>query len=123
MTEQYLVIEPSGEVRWEEIRREALLDRLHEIIDCDCVEQVRTIIPDLVLIVDESGRVKTPPKEHNELCSWLYMGWIVGVDDIVGTAVLATLKPVGPYHELDWFTITDRQKAFLLSLGFEIPDK
>ena len=121
MTEKYLVIHPDGKLTWEEIPREQMLDRLHEIIGCSTVEQVRTMIRGIVLIVDESGRIKDPPQNHNALASCLYYGWIAGMDDIVGPAVLAALRPVGPYHELDWFPLNEPELNTLRNLGFQIP--
>lgn len=123
MTEKYLVIQTDGKLRWEEIPRDYLLDRLHEIIGCSCVEQVRTIVTNIVMIVDESGRIKNPPQQHNALASTLYYGWITGMDDIVGPAVLAELRPVGPYQELDWFPLRPINLVLLSSLGFEIPEE
>lgn len=121
---KYLVFEPDGSMRWEEIDRARLLQGLHKIINCDCVEQVRTVINNLVLIVDESGRIKTPPKEHNDLASCLYLGWILGSDNIVGTAVLASLEvdPESEYGELDWFPVNDQHQQMLKSLGIELPE-
>lgn len=121
---KYLVMEPSGSMRWEEIDRARILGRLHEIIDCNCVEQVRTVIHNLVLIVDESGRIKTPPKEHNDLASCLYLGWILGSDNIVGTAVLASLEvdPESEYGEMDWFPVNELHQQILKELSFSIPE-
>lgn len=100
-----------------------MLDKLHEIIGCSCVEQVRTIVKNVVMIVDESGKIKNPPQEHNALASTLYYGWIAGMDNIVGPAVLAELRPVGPYQELDWFPLRPINLVRLSSLGFEIQEE
>lgn len=120
---KYLVVYPDGDLHWEEIPDPAhehdyvRLDRMHEIIGCNCVEQVRTVYPDICLVIDESGKIKDPPQEHNELASRLYYGYQIGVDDILGPAILCGLAPVGPYHELDWVPLNDRQLS-LLSLVF-----
>lgn len=121
---KYLVFEPDGSMRWEEIDRAQLLPELYKLIDCNCVEQVRTVIHNLVLIVDESGRIKTPPKEHNDLASCLYLGWILGSDDIVGTAVLTSLEvdPESEYGELDWFPVNEQHQQILKDLGFRLPE-
>lgn len=122
MTEKFHVIYPSGEIRLEEINRAYLLDRMHEIIGCDCLEQVRTIVPGLVMIVDESGKIKDPPQDHNELASLLYMGYLKGPDDICGPAILASLQPSGPYDEMDWFPITHFHYTVLHMMGYELPE-
>ena len=122
MVEKYSVIYPSGEIRLEEINRELMLDRMHEIIGCDCLEQVHTIVPGMVLIVDESGKIKDPPQQHNELASLLYMGYLKGPDDICGPAILASLQPTGPLEEMDWFPITQFHACVLHMMGFELPE-
>lgn len=99
--EKYLCIYPDGRVQWVAIDRDDLLDDLYRIIGCRCVERVRTTLKDIVIIIDESGKLKDPPKLHNELASRLYAGWLYG-DDIVGPAVVMGLRRVPPYWEEDW---------------------
>lgn len=121
--ERYLVVYPSGKVEFQEIQRENMLDRLHEIIGCSCVEQVRTVVPGLVMIVDESGRIKEPPQEHNEFASRFYYGFLCGADDIVGPAVFANLVPAPPYNELDWAPLWRSQIRIVFAvLGMPIPE-
>lgn len=118
--ENYLVIEPSGSLRWVEIDRARLLDGLYKAIGCDCVENVRTIIPDVCLIVDESGKIKFPPQPHNAAASRLYRGWLLGLDNIVGPAVVAAIHLVD--GESDWVPLNDAELAKLRALGFQIPE-
>lgn len=103
--EKYMVIEPSGDVRWIEIDRLNLLEEFYDAIGCDCLENVRTIIPDVCLIVDESGRIKDPPQLHNDRASHMYLGWILGCDDIVGPAIVAAIHLVD--GESDWVPLND----------------
>lgn len=132
--DKYLRIDPSGEITWISIDRVPYswdpgtlgpsLDQLYAAIGCSCIEQVRSVLPGVVLIVDESGRVKDPPQRHNELASRLYYGWLCGMDDIVGPAVVAALRPTGPLGELDMFPLNGTELAkLLLYLGLQIPDK
>lgn len=113
MTEKYHVLWPDSRITLEEIPRDQMLDRMYEIIGCDCVEQVRTWLNGVCLIVDESGRIKDPPQQHNNPASFLYFGWIFGNDDIVGPAILVSLQRTGPLDELDWFPLTDEQSKTL----------
>lgn len=99
--EKYLCIYPSGKVQWIALDPAHRLDELHRIIGCSCVEQVRTTLKDIVIIIDDSGKIKDPPQPHNELASRLYAGWLYG-DDIVGPAVVMALHRVPPYWEEDW---------------------
>lgn len=136
MMEMYLKIDPSGELSWIELERCARHDDiycgaealsifdLYSVIGCSCVEPVRTVLPNIVIMVDESGRIKSPPKPHNELASRLYAGWLLGRDNIVGTAVVFALRPTEPIGELDLFPLTPAEESLLsLSLGAVLPDK
>lgn len=132
MTEKYLRIDPSSDISWVEIDRvpyefdpsiEGMsLDQIYQHIGCSCMEQVRTVIPGVVLLVDESGRVKSPPQRHNEIASRLYYGWLVGMDDIVGPALVCSLRPTEPLGELDLFPLNQVELAKLsLCLGVQLP--
>lgn len=131
MAEKYLKIDPSGDISWVSIDRVPYtwtdgegvdLKQIYREIGCDCIEQVRTVIPGIVLLVDESGKIKDPPQRHNEIASRLYAGWLCGADDIVGPAIVCALRPTGPLHELDLFPLNLVELAKLsLSLGVELP--
>lgn len=133
MTEKYLRIDPSGEITWIQLDRVLHkycdgdgpdLDQIHASIGCSCMEQVRTVIPGIVLLIDESGKIKDPPQRHNEIASRLYYGFLIGKDDIVGPVIVAALRPTEPYGELDLFPLNDVELAKLsLCLGVELPDQ
>ena len=133
MAEKYLCIDPSGVINWVDIDRVPYkwcdgdgpsLFQIHAIIGCSCMEQVRTVIPGIVLLVDDSGQVKDPPQRHNEIASRLYYGFLIGKDDIVGPVIVAALRPTEPYGELDLFPLNDVELAKLsLCLGVELPDQ
>ena len=122
MAEQYWVIHPSGELQLETIPRDQMLDRMHEIIGCDCVEQVYTIVPGVCIVIDESGKIKNPPQPFNPRASSLYNGWLCGRDPIVGPAILVELARTGPYDELDWFPLSPRQLFRVMSVIGEYSD-
>lgn len=133
MTEKYLRIDPSGDVSWINIDRvpykwdpgyEGIsLDQIYAAIDCSCMEQVHTIINRVVMIVDESGKLKRPVKPHNELASRLYAGWLYGIDDIVGSVILCELRATEPYGEMDLFPLSPANLARVsLSLGVCLPE-
>lgn len=131
MTEQYLRIDPSGEISWINIDRvpykwtdgEGMnIDQIYAAIGCSCFEQVRTVLPGIVLLVDESGKLKNPPQRHNELASRLYRGWLCGSDNIVGPAILCSMRPTGPLSELDLFPLNHTELSKLsLCLGVKLP--
>ena len=86
------------------------MDDVRKIIGCEWLEQVRTNVPDVVMLIDETGKIQRVPKPHNELASRLYNGWNpVLIDDIVGTAVLFGLRPTEPLGELDLFPLSFTQ--------------
>ena len=135
MLEKHLVIYPSGELKWVELERlpryncvyhgeEALSNEdIRKVIDCDCLEQVHTLIPNVVMVIDESGKIRRPPKVHNELASRLYGGWHPRrIDDIVGIAVLFSLRPCNSLGELEWFPLSPAELAKVsLQMAFPIP--
>lgn len=133
MTEKYLRIDPSGDVSWVSIDRvpydfdpsiEGLnLDQVYAAIGCSCFEQVRTIIPSIVLLVDESGKLKTPPQTHNELASRFYLGYLLGLDDIAGPAIVAAMRPSPPIGEYDLFPLLHSELLKVeLILGKKVTD-
>lgn len=133
MIEKYLRIDPSGEITWIQIdcvhyswcdADGLCLDQVHAAIGCDCMEQVRTVIPGIVLLIDESGKIKDPPQRHNEVASRLYYGFLIGKDDIVGPAIVAALRPTEPFGDRDLFPLNQVELAILsLCLGVELPDQ
>lgn len=132
MTERYLRIDPSGEISWISIDRvpykwvdaEGLnIDQIYAAIGCDCFEQVHTIIPGIVLLIDESGKMKTPPQDHNELASRFYMGYLHGLDNIVGPAIVAAMRPTPPIGEHDLFPLLPSELLKVeLILGKRVPE-
>ena len=134
MTEKYLKIDPSGEISWIQIDRVPYFwdpsilgssgDQIRAAIGCSCFEQVRTVIPGIVILVDESGKLKSPPQRHNHLASQLYAGWLLGGDDIVGPAIVFALRSTEPYGEQDIFPLNPAELARLsLCLGVPIPEE
>ena len=122
MIEKYLVIHPSGKLEWAELERkprndgifngeETLnMDDVRKIIGCEWLEQVHTNVPDVVMLIDETGKIQQKPKPHNELAFRLYNGWNpIPMDDIVGIAVLFGLRPTEPLGELDLFPLSFTQ--------------
>jgi len=120
MKEKYLRIDPDGTISWIELDRlprynkiycgaEAIsLQDLYPVIGCSCVEQVYTIIPGVVIMVDESGKIKDPPQLINYKASRLYAGSAHG-DFIYGPAVVFALKRTPPYGEVDIFPLSGDQ--------------
>lgn len=135
LVEKHLLFSPSGEISWIDLDREpnndpvfqgdpALsFDQIYAAIGCDCVEQVRTVLPGIVLVIDESGKIKDLPQRHNELASRLYYGYQIGRYDICGPAILMALRRSGPYGEEDWHPLDAADLARLsLYLGVCIPE-
>lgn len=129
MKVKHLVIYPSGDLKWVELdlnrRYDDIyegdwaydLDQIYSIIGCDCVEQVSLQIPGIVILIDESGKIKNSPQQHNELASRLYGGYAFG-DDIVGPALF--FRQEGPnIHPL---LLPDEERLSLF-LGVKLPDK
>lgn len=119
--EKYLVIEPDGSFRWITTTRDRLLSDFYDAIGCDCLENVRSIVPDVCLIVDESGKIKIPRQEYNEKASQFYLGYWLGEDAIVGPAILAAIHLVD--GEPDWVPLNHAELQKVISfLGIELPE-
>lgn len=133
VAERYLRLDPSGAISWISIDRvpyefdpsiEGLsLDQVYAAIGCSCIEQVSTIIPGIVILIDESGKMKTPPQAHNELASRLYAGYLYGLDNIVGPAIVCAMRLTSPIGEYDLFPLYHRELSQLSSiLGVHLPE-
>ena len=133
MAEKYLRIDPSGDVSWINIDRVPYdfdpsinglcLDQIYAAIGCSCFEQVRTIIPGVVLLVDESGKIKIPAQAPNELASRFYLGYYHGVDYISGPAIVAAMRPTPPIGEYDLFPLLPSELLKVeLALGKKVPE-
>lgn len=127
--DKHLVIYPSGEMKWVELHRARMFDDIYcgdyaydlndiyRVIGADFFEQVSLLLPGIVILIDECGKIKTPPQEHNELASRLYGGYQFG-DDIVGPAIF--FKQIGP----NIYPLEPVDEARLsLFLGVKLPDK
>lgn len=132
--ERYLKIDPDGTLSWIPLCRKPRYDSvyngaeaisvadLYPVIGCSCVEQVYTRIGRVVILVDESGKVKNPPQKVNPLASKLYAGAPYG-DMIHGPAVVFAMRPTPPIGEHDLFPLTKNELNLLsVCLGVRIPD-
>lgn len=95
MKQKYLFIPADAEApcRWVEIESDSCSgfnDDVHRLIDCDCYEQVYIKNDDIVFLVDESGKIKNPPKPINVRASEFYPGTMYG-DPIVGDVIVCSL--------------------------------
>lgn len=135
MVEKYLKIDPSGELSWIELERCPRYDEIYQgaesisladlypIIGCSCCEQVYSVIPGIVFMVDESGKIKDPMQPYNRLGSRLYDGSAFG-DYIHGSIVLFSMQRTEPYGEYDLFPLSASDEAKLsLFLGVSLPEK
>lgn len=129
MQVKHLVIYPSGDMKWVDLDFERRfddiyegefahdIDQIYDVLQCDCFEQVSLRIPGIVILVDESGKIKSPPRSHNELASRLYGGYEFG-DDIVGPALF--FRQAGP----NLIPLLPADEARLsLFLGVRLPEK
>ena len=132
--ELYLKIDPDGTLSWIPLCRkprficvyhgeEALdINDLYPVIGCSCVEYVYTRIRGIVILVDESGKIKNPPQRVNPLASMLYAGAPYG-DMIHGPAVVFAMRPAPPSGEYDLFPLSKSELSLLsVCLGVSIPD-
>ena len=113
--ERYMVIMPSGEIRWELVEPAERMKRFYEIIGTDWVENVYTILPDICIIVDDYGNLKDPPQQFNLWASLLYAGFHLERDYIAGPAIVAAIHLVD--GKLDWVPLNQKEEEKLRSMG------
>lgn len=97
--DRFLVIQPSGSLDWCHAESGKYGDVFRKVIGCSCLEQVRTVVPGICIVVDESGKLKTPMQPVNMRASVLYGGFAYG-DFIHGPAVVVALRDF--CGVLDW---------------------
>ena len=92
-------------------------DEVYKLLDCECWEGVPGVF-ETYLMVDESGKLKRPPKKENLLACSLYAGFIFGEDVLVGDVLVSTIGK-NEDGESDLVSLSDRKleciMAFLLS--------
>ena len=88
MLERYILITCDGEISVVEFMHEELLRKCHELLNCTMIEPVYLRnYGDLLMIVDDAGKITDPPKRVNPVASMLYPG-VVNGDVIVGDVLL-----------------------------------
>lgn len=120
MNDLYPVIYPDGSIKWIRTDRKHMAADFLKAIGCNWLENVYTLIPGIVIIVDEVGKVKQVPQRFNPLASILYGGAQYG-DFIHGPAVVASigLTPEG----MDWIPLNGAQIHLLQNwLQIELPE-
>ena len=119
-TNLYPVIYSDGSIKWIRTNQNRMAADFRKAIDCNWLENVYTLIPGIVIIVDEVGKVKQAPQRYNPLASLLYGGAEYG-DFIHGPAVVAS---IGLTDEgMDWIPLKGAQIHLLQNwLGIELPE-
>lgn len=83
--EKYLLIPVTGKKVWVDLDEDKLLEGFRQILDCDLIETV-AVSSRFGLIVDEEGKLKSPPKAYNAEASLLLGDF--SADFIAGDAIL-----------------------------------
>ena len=129
MAERYMVLGTDEEIRWIETEHENRIQAFKEAIGCEWLENVRTIIPNVCMIVDESGKVKANPQLDNWRATGLYWGGLQpdthfltmlryimqGKDTIVGPVIFAAVHLVN--GEPDWVPLNELELQRLKEYG------
>ncbi len=84
---KYLFIPVFGEIKVLELDEPVNFNEVYELIGCDCIETVRIICSDIIMMVDESGKIKNPSKSFNPRASIFYDGYRYG-DYIAGDVLI-----------------------------------
>ena len=84
LSDKFILIKTDNSITTVDIEDDKLLDKCHELLQCECIRVVSINLAD-VLIVDDSGKLKD--KEVNAIASCFYPG-IDYSDPIVGHVLL-----------------------------------
>lgn len=97
MKEKYIKITTTNKVDVLEIDSDELLKGFYSAIDCSSVALISVRIfphkPPYLLVVDEEGKVKDPPKQPNEVATMLFKGAVIVGDVIIGKSGLRNGEP------------------------------
>ena len=116
--EAYFKIDHTGTVSRVQIDRKDMLPEFYRALDCNSLENVRTVLRDVCLIVDECGKIKAPVKPVNEYASCFYMGAINGLDYICGDVIIAAIHLVD--GDPDWVPLTSVELAMVIGYLFGV---
>ncbi len=84
---KYLFIPVVGEIKVLELDEPVNFSEVYELIGCDFIETVRVVFSDIIMMVDESGKIKSPAKSLNPRASMFYGGFRYG-DYIAGDVLI-----------------------------------
>ena len=120
LKDKYPVIYPDGSVMWIHTNRNRMSEDFRKAIRCNWLENVYTVLPGIVIIVDEVGKVRQDPQIFNPVASRLYGGAPYG-DFIHGPAVVAS---IGLTDEgMDWIPLQQSQLQRLQNwLHIKLPE-
>ena len=87
---------------------------VHKLLDCECWEGVPGCFG-TYLILDESGKIKNPPKDANPLASLLYSSVPLFIGDVLAGDVLVSTIGCNSEGESDIVSLSDFQINRVLS--------
>lgn len=89
-------------------------DEVYKLLNCKCWEGVPGYFG-TYLMVDESGKINSPPKEINLLANVLYAPYLFGEDVLCGDVLVSTIG-LNEQDETDLVSLSDRKLAKLLDV-------
>lgn len=90
---KFVLIKTTGEIGIVDIDYDNFLDECYKLLDCTCIEIARCE-DNYRFIIDESGKIKDPPKELNVKASMIYPA--VPFDCLVGDVLVGKLDSNDP---------------------------
>lgn len=88
-------------------------DEVYKLLDCECWEGVPGAFG-TYLMLDESGKIKNPPKQENLLASSLYTRSKFGIDVLAGDVLVSTIG-IDAQGEYDLVTLPDDDIEIVLA--------
>ena len=104
---KFVLVKTNGEAGVVDINYDNFLDECYNLLDCSCIE-FACCEDNYRFIIDESGKIKEPPKELNRCASMIYPP--VPFDYLAGDVLIGKLDPNDPSE----FTSLDEDDLFHL---------
>lgn len=86
-------------------------DEVYKLLNCSCWEGVPGMFG-TYLMVDESGKLKNPPKKENLLANSLYPGFLFSNDVLVGNVLVSKIG-TNEDNESDLVSLSDKDIKYI----------
>ena len=118
---RFVLVTVSGAAEVVTLDYDKFLDEAYKLLDCSCIEMVRAE-GGYHFVLDESGKIKTPPKKVNTLACRAYPA--LPNDYLAGDVLIGRIDYSFEGGEFVFLTEQDIEKIqFMLQRKIEVPSE